>query len=76
MNDNVNDNDNSNDNNDNDVNENDNNKITIIGRIFVGNIIVDHSDVKTSIDDQPSPPQPTKPPSPTEYLRSHIWSFP
>ena len=76
--DNVNDNDNNNDN-DNDVNENDendNNKITIISRIFVGNIIVDHSDIKTSIDDQPSPPPPTKPPSPTEYLSSHIWSSP
>ena len=74
-NDNVNDNDNNNDN-DNEVNENDNNNKITISCIFVGNIIVDHSDVKTSIDDQPSPPQPTKPPSPTEYLSSHIWSSP
>ena len=76
-NDNDNVNDNNNNDNDNEVNENDiNNIITIISCIFVGNIIVDHSDIKTSIDDQPSPPPPAKPPSPTEYLSSHIWCSP
>ena len=71
--DNVNDNGNSNDNDNNDndvndVNENDNNKITIISCIFVGNIIVDHSDVTTSIDDQPSPPHQPNPYHPLSTL--------